>query len=60
MAADDTPMLDRAAYRSVREALGERFRAYYDYAQQMPLSEPLAQAVAQFEKRVEAESESRA
>lgn len=56
MATDDTPLLDRAAYRSIREALGERLRAYYDYAQQMPLSEPLAQAVAQFEQRVESDS----
>jgi hypothetical protein len=56
VAADDTPLLDRAAYRSIREALGERLRAYYDYAQQMPLSEPLAQAVAQFESRLESDS----
>lgn len=53
MAADDPTLLDRAAYRSIREVLGERLRAYYDYAQQIPLSEPLAQAVAQFEKRME-------
>jgi hypothetical protein len=56
VAADDAPLLDRAAYRSIREALGERLRAYYDYAQQIPLSEPLAQAVAQFESRLEFDS----
>jgi hypothetical protein len=55
VAAEDPSLLDRAAHRSIRESIGERLRAYYDYAQQMPLSEPLAQAVAQFEKRLESE-----
>jgi hypothetical protein len=53
--ADDPPMLDRAAHRSIRETIGERLRAYYDHAQQMPLSEPLVQLVAQFEKRLESD-----
>jgi hypothetical protein len=53
--ADDPPLLDRAAHRSIREVLAERLRAYYDYAQQIPLSEPLAQAVAQFERGLESD-----
>ncbi len=53
MTADDPPLLDRAAHRSIREVVAERLRAYYDYTQQIPFSEPLAQAVAQFEQRLE-------
>jgi hypothetical protein len=55
VAANDPPLLDRAAYRSMREALGERLRAYYDYAQHIPFSEPLAEVVAQFERGVESD-----
>lgn len=55
MAADDPSLLDRAAHRSIRESIGERLRAYYDYAQQIPLSEPLAQAVVKFENRSESD-----
>jgi hypothetical protein len=54
--ADDPPLLDRAAYRSIREALGARLRSYYDYAQHIPLSEPLAEVVAQLERRLESDS----
>jgi hypothetical protein len=52
---DDAPLLDRAAHRSIREVLAERLRAYYDYAQQIPFSEPLALAVAQFEQKLESD-----
>ena len=55
MAADDLPLLDRAAQRSVREVLGERLRAYYGHAQEIPLSEDLAQLITQLEKRLETE-----
>jgi hypothetical protein len=55
VAADDLPLLDRAAQRNVREALGERLRAYYGRAQEIPLSEPLAQLITQLEKKLEAE-----
>jgi len=56
VAADDLPLLDRAAQRSIREVLGERLRAYYGQAQEIPLSEDLAQLIAQLEKRVETEA----
>ena len=55
MAADDLPLLDKAAQRNIREALGERLRAYYGHAQEIPLSERLAQLVSDLEKRLEAE-----
>lgn len=55
MAADDLPLLDRAAQRNNREVLGERLRAYYGHARDIPLSEPLAQLITQLEKRLEAE-----
>jgi hypothetical protein len=56
VAADDLPLLDRAAQRNIREVLGARLRAYYDHAQETPLSEPLAHLITQLEKRLEAES----
>lgn len=55
MAADDLPLLDRAAQRSIREVLGERLRAYYGHARDIPLSADLAQLMTQLEKRMEAE-----
>jgi hypothetical protein len=55
VAAEDPSLPDRAAHRSIRESIGERLRAYYDYAQQMPLSGPLAEAVAELEKKLESE-----
>jgi hypothetical protein len=55
VAADDPSLLDRATHRSIRESIGERLRAYYDYAQHIPFSEPLAQVVAQFENRSESD-----
>jgi hypothetical protein len=55
VAADDMPLFDRAAQRSVREVLGERLRAYYGHAREIPLSEDLAQLITQLEKRLEAE-----
>lgn len=54
MAADDLPLLDRAAQRNIREVLGERLRAYYDHAQEIPLSEPLAHLITELEKKLEA------
>jgi hypothetical protein len=48
-------MLEREAYRSIRETIGARLRAYYDYAQHLPLSDPLAQLVAQVESKLESE-----
>ena len=54
--ADDLPLLDRAAQRNIREVLGERLRAYYGHARDIPLSEPLAQLITQLEKRLEAEA----
>ena len=54
MAADDLPLLDRAAQRNIREVLGERLRAYYGHAQETPLSESLAQLITQLERRLEA------
>ena len=56
MAADELPVLDRAAQRNIREVLRERLRAYYGHAQETPLSEPLAQLITRLEKRLEAES----
>jgi hypothetical protein len=55
VAADDLPLLDKAAQRSIREVLGERLRAYYGHARDIPLSEPLAQLITQLEKRLDAE-----
>lgn len=57
MAADELPLLDRAAQRNIREVLGERLRAYYGHAQETPLSEPLSHLIKQLEKRVEAEND---
>lgn len=56
MAADELPLLDRAAQRNIREVLGERLRAYYGHAQETPVSEPLARLITQLEKRLEAET----
>ena len=55
MSVDDLPLLDRAAQRTIREVLGERLRAYYGHAQEIPLSEDLALLITQLEKRMEAE-----
>jgi len=55
VAANDLPLLDRAAQRNIREVLGERLRAYYGHAQETPLSDDLAHLITQLEKRLEAE-----
>jgi hypothetical protein len=54
VAADDLPLLDRAAQRNIREVLGERLRAYYGHAQEMPLSDALAHLITELEKKLEA------
>ncbi len=53
MAADDPPLLDRVTCRNIRQVLGERLRAYYGHAQQIPLSGPLAKLIGRLEQALE-------